>query len=116
MNTRRILLSICGAALLCATVAAALWYRDFSTRRGLLLAITKELPPNASMAQMDRFMRKHTQTYGVVDDDYASEFGGFARQTKIDVLFDRKVSVILQFDRETKTFQRADVRVEYTVP
>lgn len=71
------------------------------------------------MAQMDAFMRRHTEMYdftrgepyGLPDD----EFGGRLPQTWTDqMLLSRMVLIHLKVDPRTKKFRTADVEIAYT--
>jgi len=76
--------------------------------------IAQELPPRASMSEMDSFMRRHTDRYNV-DTEYNFEFAGLMPQSKLDkFLFDRDVQIVLKFNRGTRTFKSAEVEPLYT--
>lgn len=92
------------------------YYHDSQTRGQLLHMIARELPPNASMADMAKFMQRHTTNSGL-DEAAQLEYGGFVPQTAFDRFWgDRKVKIVLIVDRDTKTFQRAEVQIFYTGP
>lgn len=104
------------AALIAVFVLAlptALSYYDSATNKAFLHVTAQELPPRASIKEMDEFMRRHTTRYAF-DDRYHHEYSGFLRQTKLDrFLFDRKVQVVLKVN-EDQTLKNAEVRVFYT--
>jgi hypothetical protein len=91
------------------------YYHDSTTRTKILHMVARELPSNASMAEMAVFMQRHT-TNSVVDDAGGQlEYGGFVPQTASDRFWgDRKVEIILVINRDTKTLQRAQVQIFYT--
>jgi len=91
-------------------------YADSETRKDLLGMVARELPRDASMAEMAQFMQRHTTTYGL-DQDPRLEYGGFVPHTALDgFLGDRKVKIVLIVNRNTKTFQRAEIQIFYTGP
>jgi hypothetical protein len=104
------------AALIAVCVVAlptGLSHYDSITKKAFLNVAAQELPPRASIKEMDEFMRRHTARYAF-DDRYHHEYSGFLPQTKGDrFLFDRKVQVVLKVN-ENQTFQYAEVRVFYT--
>jgi len=91
-------------------------YHDSITQRTLLRTVARELSRNASMAEMTEFMQRHTVRFAVNQDDQL-EYAGFVHQSELDrFLGDRKVQIILELNRNSKTFQRAAVRIYYTGP
>lgn len=94
----------------------ALGYYDTRTEKEVYRIIERELPPHASMNRMDAFMKRHTGTVYNLDEDRKFEFAGLLPQTRIDkILFDRRVQIILKFDTKTRTLQRTEVHVGYTL-
>ncbi|HVI05060.1 MAG TPA: hypothetical protein VM711_03085 [Sphingomicrobium sp.] len=87
---------------------------DAATKKHVLQMVSEELPPHASQAQMDDFMRRHTAgRYDFDSDNF--EFAGFMPQSKVDeFLMDRDVQVVLKVNRGTKTFKSAEVETLYT--
>lgn len=91
-------------------------YADSETRKDLLRMVARELPRDASMAEMAQFMQRHTTTYAL-DQDPHLEYGGFVSHTALDgFLGDRKVKIVLIVNRNTKTLQRAEIQIFYTGP
>lgn len=94
-------------------VPSVLSYYDYHTKQRLLHIVAQELPPGASAAQMNDFMRKHTARFSL-DENYRHEYDGILKQTRIDkLLFDRKVQIVLKLSR-AGTLDGADVRIYYT--
>jgi len=105
--------SVASVVVLVIGLPTGLSYYDSATRKTILRVIAQEVPPRASMREMEEFMRRHTTRYAF-DGQHHHDFGGFLPQTKLDsVLFDRKVQVVLNVN-EDQTFLSADVRVYYT--
>lgn len=114
MFSRILLTSLLVLVILYIVIPMALSNYDSNSRHRLLMLISRELPQQASIREMDDFMRNWTVSYSL-EQNYAFQFGGFLRQTVADrILFDRKVQIILHVNRKTKRFQRADVRIYYT--
>jgi hypothetical protein len=112
--TRSLLVAISVIVISYIVGGAVLSVYDSRTRRGLLDVVSRELPSDASMSQMDTFMRRHTVRYDL-DKKYNSEFEGILAQTSLDkALFDRKISLTLRFDARRETFTTASVRIYYT--
>lgn len=89
---------------------------DSRTKKRVLGMIARELPHNASMEEMDGFMRMHTTRYGLIEYR-RTEYAGFLPQSAIDrILADRAVQIILKVDRKTRTLDGAEVRIYYTGP
>jgi hypothetical protein len=109
-----VLLAVGVLLMLCFPMVTS--YADSETRRSLLRMVARELPRDASTAEMAQFMQRHTTAY-VLDQDPHFEYGAFVPHTAFDgFLGDRKVEIILIISRDTKTFQRADMRIFYTGP
>lgn len=113
----KVVLAVSAAAILVVLLLPAVtYYHDSATRGKLLDMIARELPPNASMAEMAKFMQHHTRDSGL-DEAAQLEYGGFVPQTVFDRFWgDRKVKIILIINGDTKTFQRAEVQIFYTGP
>lgn len=113
-NIRKVLLSILIAFVafyLLVVVGLSLY--DASVKKKVLRIVTAELSPNATIQEMDAFMRRHTVRYAL--DQYNSEFSGFLQQNAADkYLADRQVGIVLKVNRDSKTLQQADVQVSYT--
>ena len=102
------------AAAVYVLIPTALSYHDAATRDRLLGMVSYELPPDASLKEMDQFMKRHTVRYAL-DGGETFEYVGFVKQSSFDrILADRQVQLILKIDRNTKTFDAAEVRVYYT--
>jgi hypothetical protein len=97
-------------------VPAVTYYHDSATRGKLLSMVARELPANASMVEMAKFMQRHTTNSGL-DEAAQLEYGGFVPQSAFDRFWgDRKVKITLIVNRDTKTLQRAEVQIFYTGP
>ncbi len=117
---RRILKAVLalGAAVVVGIllIPTVTYYHDSATRGKLLDMVARELPPNASMADVAKFMQRHTTNSGLDEADHL-EYGGFVPQTAFDRFWgDRKIKLILIVNRDTRTFQRAEVQIFYTGP
>lgn len=110
-------LIILGAvALLIVSVPRMMSYHDSETRSVLLGMVARELPHDASMAQMAEFMQRHTARFAIDQDDQL-QYAGFMPQSRLDrFLADRKVQIVLKINRASRTFENAEVRVYYTGP
>lgn len=113
----QVVLAVAAVAILVILLLPTVtYYHDSQTRGRLLQIVARELPPNASMAEMAKFMHRHTTNSGL-DEAAQLEYGGFVPQTTFDRFWgDRKVKIILIVNRDTKTFQRAEVQIFYTGP
>ena len=107
-------IAIAAACVLYIGIPTWLSRYDAATKKHVLQMVSEELPPHASQAQMDAFMRRHTGgTYDFDSDSF--EFAGFLPQSKVDeFLMDRDVRVALKVNRGTKTFKGAQVETLYT--
>jgi hypothetical protein len=104
---------VASIVVLAIALPSGLSYYDSATSKAFLRVAAQELPPRASIGEMDEFMRRHTTRYAF-DDRHHHDYSGFLPQTKLDrILFDRKVQVVLIVS-ENQTFQNAEVRVYYT--
>lgn len=103
-------------AIVILLVPTVTYYHDSATRTTILRTVARELPHNASITEMAKFMQRHTTNAGLDEADQL-EYGGFVPQTAFDRFWgDRKVKIILVVNRYTKTFQRAEVQIFYTGP
>ncbi len=99
--------SAASIVVLVIALPTGLYYYDSATRKAFVRVAAQELPPHASIREMDEFMRPHTTRYAF-DDQYHHDYSGFLPQTKLDrFLFDRKVQVVLKVN-EDQTFQNAE--------
>lgn len=104
------------AILVILLLPTVTYYHDSETRGKLLHMVARELPPDASMADMAKFMQRHTANSGL-DEAAQLEYAGFVPQTTFDRFWgDRKIKIILIVNRDTRTFQRAEVQIFYTGP
>jgi hypothetical protein len=86
---------------------------DAATKKEWLYRVGQELPPRASMREMDAFMQQHTTGYDL--DTSTMELGGFLPQSRLDrILMNRKVGIYLKVGIVTTTFKQARIEVYYT--
>ncbi len=103
------------AFVLYVAIATGLSQYDAATRKSVLQMAADELPSHASFAQVDGFMRRHTDSYDFDPD--SDELAGFLPQSKADAfLMHRHVQVVLKVNRGSKTFKSAEVQTFYTLP
>ena len=87
---------------------------DDHARQDVLRLVAAEVPPHASMIQMEQFMMRHAPGRYAYDD-IDGQWQGLLPQSSFDrAFFDRKVGVYLKVDKTTGTFRRAEVQVYYT--
>jgi hypothetical protein len=92
------------AVLVILLVPTVTYCHDSATRGELLNMVARELPPNASIAEMAKFMQRHRANSGL-DEAAQLEYGGFVPQTACDRFWgDRKVKLVLIVNRNTRTF------------
>jgi len=104
------------AIFLLVALPPAMSKYDSATKDRVLSMVARELPPNATMAEVDVFMRRHTVRYAF-DDQRVFEYSGYLPQTGLDrILADREVELILKVNRGSKTFKSAEVIIYYTGP
>jgi hypothetical protein len=109
----RALLFLSAIVVLYLSLALGLPYYDRNARQKALQIVAAELPRQASMAQMQQFMDRHTTGYDF--DKFNYQLGGFLPQSRVDkVLFGRKVGIYLKVDGKAQTLRSADVEIYYT--
>ena len=87
---------------------------DDQARKNVLRLVAAEVPPHASMVQMEQFMMQHAPgRYSY--DEFSDQWQGLLPQSRFDrAFFDRQVGVYLKVDKRTGTFRGADAQVFYT--
>jgi Tfp pilus assembly protein PilE len=100
--------------LLIVSCSLALPSYDNYTREKVLRTVAVELPPHASMKQMEEFMMRHAPgRYSY--DDMNDRWDGLLPQSSLDrAIFDRQVGVSLKTNKGTRTFRGADAEIYYT--
>ncbi len=100
--------------ILIVSCNAALSSYDNSTRQKVLQIVAVEVPPHASMKQMERFMMRHTPgRYSY--DRFNGQWQGLLPQSRLDrTIFFRQVGVHLKVDERTRTFREASAEIYYT--
>ncbi len=88
---------------------------DYSARQKVLRKVAVEVPPHASMKQMEQFMMGHMRG-GYSYDDINGQWQGLLPQSSLDRTIFRQVGVHLKVDKKTGTFREANAKVYYTVP
>ena len=78
--------------------------------------VSAELPPHASMGQMQEFMSRHAaKGRYAFDGEFKNQWDGILPQSALDkAILDRQVGVYLNVDPRTRTFRSAEVQVYYT--
>jgi hypothetical protein len=111
---RIVILTFALIVIICFGTILFLPYYDTRTRTELVHTADIELPVNAPMPAMEMFMRRHALHYGI-DDSTNFQLTGVVSQSIVDrILFDRKVYIILKFDKNTHLFNHAESDVAYT--
>jgi len=107
-------LAIALPVFLAASCSLVLPTSDNRARQNVLRLVAAEVPPHASMSQMEQFMMRHAPgRYSY--DELNAEWQGLLPQSSFDrAFFDRQVGVYLKVDKKTGTFRASEAQVYYT--
>ena len=109
-----LLLLIAVPVILIVSCNVALSSYDDSARQKVLRKVAVEVPPHASMKQMEQFMMGHMPgRYSY--DDINGQWQGLLPQSSLDrTILNRQVGVHLKVDKGTGTFREANAKIFYT--